>query len=121
MKKNSQNGIKRIIRAFGHSFDGIVETFKSESAFRQDIILCVLAAVFQCFLDLPILFRILMLASLPLIVVAELVNTAIETTIDRISPEKNPLSKKAKDIGSAVVLITISLVAVLWISLIAIA
>ncbi len=119
--KSTHTGIKRIIHAFGYSFDGISATFKSESAFRQDIILCILAAILQCFLDLPMLFRILMLISLLFIIIAELINTAIETIIDRISPNQNPLSKKAKDIGSAIVMITILSVALLWISLILIA
>ena len=118
--KSKYTGLKRIIHAFGYSFDGLIATFKSESAFRQDILLCILAAIFQCFLDLPVLFRIIMLSSLPLIIIAELINTAIETIIDRISPNKNPLSKKAKDIGSAIVLITIITVVNLWISLIVI-
>ena len=119
--KSKYTGIKRIIHAFGYSFSGLVSTFKTEAAFRQDLLLCVMAAVLQCFLDLPILFRILMLASLVLIIIAELINTAIETVVDRIGAEKNILSKRAKDIGSAIVLITISLVIVLWVALIIIA
>ena len=50
--KSNYTGIKRIIHAFGYSFNGIASAFKSESAFRQDIVLCILAAIFQCFLDL---------------------------------------------------------------------
>ncbi len=116
--KSKYTGLKRIIHAFGYSFDGIAAAFKSEAAFRQDIILCVFAALFQCFLDLPVLFRIIMLTSLPLIIIAELINTAIETIVDRISPNKHPMSKKAKDIGSAIVMITITTVTILWVSLI---
>lgn len=119
--KSPYKGINRIIHAFKYSFDGLIATFKSESAFRQDILLCVLAVIFQSFLDLPILSRIIMITSLLFIIIAELINTAIETIVDRISPEKNILSKKAKDIGSAIVMLTIFGVCALWVSLIFIA
>lgn len=116
--KSTDTGVRRIFRAFQHSIDGIIATFKSESAFRQDIALCVLAIILSCFLDVSTLSRIIMLFSLAFIIIAELVNTAIETIIDRISPIKHPLSKKAKDIGSAIVMITIICVCALWCALI---
>ncbi|MBQ6736657.1 MAG: diacylglycerol kinase [Alphaproteobacteria bacterium] len=116
--KSNDTGLRRIFRAFQHSIDGIIATFRSEPAFRQDIILCVLAAVLSCFLDVSTMSRIIMLFSLSFIIIAELVNTALETIIDRISPDKHPLSKKAKDIGSAIVMITIICVCALWVALI---
>ena len=116
--KSKYTGIKRILYAFKYSFDGLRAAFKNEVAFRQDILLCILAIIFQAFLDIPTTSRIIMLSSLLLIIIAELINTAIETIIDRISSEKNELSKRAKDIGSAIVLITITGVCILWIGLI---
>lgn len=112
--KSQYKGFNRIIHAFKYSFDGLRATFKSESAFRQDILLCMVALVVQFFLDVPLYSRIIMMFSLVLIPIAELINTAIETIIDRIGPEKNVLSKKAKDIGSAIVMLTIFSVLVLW-------
>ena len=116
--KSPYTGLRRIFHAFKYSIDGITATFKSESSFRQDVILCILAAVLSCFLDVSTLSRIIMLFSLMFIIIAELVNTALETIVDRISPDKNPLSKKAKDIGSAIVMITIICVCALWVALI---
>lgn len=112
--KSQHKGFTRILYAFKYSFDGLVATFKSEAAFRQDILLCALAIVAQCFLTVPFYSRVIMIGSLFLIPLAELVNTALETIIDRIGPEKHPLSKKAKDIGSAIVMLIIVAVCVLW-------
>ena len=119
--KSPYTGIQRIIHAFKYSFDGLVSTFKSESAFRQDILLCIIAIILQIFIDVPTISRVIMITSLVLIIIAELINTAIETIVDRISPEKNNLSKKAKDIGSAIVMLTITSVCALWVCLILIA
>jgi len=116
--KSPHTGITRIIHAFKYSFDGLVATFKSESAFRQDILLCIFAIIVQAFIDIPTVSRIIMIVSLLLIIIAELINTALETVIDRIGPEINPLSKKVKDIGSAIVMLTIFGVFALWICLI---
>ena len=110
--------MKRILTAFKYSIDGIIATFKSEPAFRQDIVLCALAAILAFVLDVSTMSRIIMLCSLMFIIIAELINTAIETIINRISMKKHPLSKKAKDIGSAIVMITIITVIGLWIALI---
>ncbi len=112
--KSPYKGLSRIIHAFKYSFDGLAATFKSEAAFRQDILLCVLALILQCFIDVPFYSRVIMIASLLFIIIAELVNTAIESVVDRIGPQKNALSKKAKDIGSAIVMLTICGVVILW-------
>ena len=116
--KSPYTGISRIIHAFKYSFDGLVATFKSESAFKQDLLLCLCATILQFFIDVSPMSRTLMMLSLMLILIAELINTAIETIVDRISPSKHQLSKKAKDIGSAIVLLTLTFVALLWVFLI---
>ena len=118
--KSPYTGIKRILHAFMYSLSGLKFVFKNEAAFRQDLLLCVLGITLQFFIDVPVLHRIIMLSSLVLIILAELVNTAIETIVDRIGVEKNKLSGHAKDIGSAIVLITLLLVIALWVSLIVI-
>ena len=105
--------MKRILRAFIHSYDGFMATFKSEAAFRQDLIVFVFFSFIAAFLDIPLLHKLILVSVLLFILFAELVNTAIETTIDRISKEYHELSKKAKDIGSMLVL-SAFINAVLW-------
>ncbi|MBR4475165.1 MAG: diacylglycerol kinase [Alphaproteobacteria bacterium] len=116
--KSKYTGINRIIHAFGYSFSGLASVFRTEAAFRQDLILCIIGIAIQFFIDVPTISHILMIFSLVFIILAELINTAIETVVDRIGPEKNKLSKRAKDIGSAIVFITITSVVLLWIYLI---
>lgn len=116
--KSKYTGVNRIIKAFGYSWDGLRAVFKTETAFRQDLFLCVLGVIVQFFIDVPMLYRILMVCSLGAIILAELTNSAIETIIDRIDSEYNHLSKRAKDIGSAIVMLTITFVILLWIALI---
>jgi diacylglycerol kinase (ATP) len=107
--------MKRIWRAFRHSFRGLTTVWKSETSFRQEIILCI--ALFPVIFLLPVdyLAKSLMVFSLILILIMELINSAIETIIDRISAEKHPLSKKAKDIGSSLVLLAFANAIIIWI------
>lgn len=106
-------GIKRILKAFIHSYNGFTAAFKSEAAFRQDLVVFVVFSVIACILEIELLHKILLISSLLFILFAELTNTAIETAIDRISEEYHELSKKAKDIGSMLVLLSF-INAVLW-------
>ena len=103
--KSEYTGIKRILKAFTYSFDGFKAVFQSESAFRQDLLFCLVFGVVFCFLPLTASARAFLFFALFLIVFMELINTAIETVIDRIGEEYHPLSKKAKDIGSLLVLL----------------
>ena len=104
--KAEQKGIKRILNAFKYSYDGFTATFKSEAAFRQEILFCLVFGTALFFLPIPPIHLALALFSLFFILIAELVNTAIETLVDRIGAEYNDLSKKAKDIGSLLVLLS---------------
>ena len=107
-------GIPRILRAFVNSWNGLKSTFCTQAAFRQDLLLCVVATVALIFIPFGMVDKILMFFSLWFIIIAELINTAIETVIDRIGLEYHEMSKCAKDIGSAVVLITITGVVLFW-------
>lgn len=109
-----QKGIRRIIAAFGYSLAGLRATFVGEAAFRQELALAVVLIPLACVLEVTGLERAIMVASVILVLIVELVNTAIETLVERISPEIHPLSKKAKDVGSAAVLLALLLVAVVW-------
>jgi len=112
--KATDTGLKRILKAFTYSYDGFRAAFKSEAAFRQDICFCVVMTIIALFLDMPAWQQARLIASLLIVLLAELTNTAIETVIDRISEEYHELSKKAKDIGSLLVLISFIYVALIW-------
>jgi diacylglycerol kinase (ATP) len=116
--KSSDTGIKRILKAFVYSYQGFCATFKSEAAFRQDLVCCLFFGGLAIWFNIPILHRCLLFASLILILLAELINTAIETVIDRISEEYHELSKKAKDIGSLLVLLSFICAGILWLGVI---
>ena len=102
--KSKYTGIKRILKAFTYSYDGFKSAFRSETAVRQDLIVFFLGLLFMFFLPVTGLEKAILFFSLMLILLMEFVNTAIEAIIDRISDEYHELSKKAKDIGSLLVL-----------------
>ena len=112
--KATAKGVKRIINAFGYSFCGFKQTFKSEAAFRQDLAFCAVMLVVSFFFNVTVVEWLLMIGALFLIVLMELINTAIEAVVDRISPDYHELSKKAKDIGSLLVLIAFVWTFIVW-------
>lgn len=112
--KSPYTGFKRILKAFTYSYDGFSAVFKSEAAFRQDLVVFVLGIAACIFLPASLSLKLLMFFSLFIILLTELANTAIETIIDRIGEEYHPLSKIAKDIGSLLVLIAFVNAAVIW-------
>lgn len=112
--KATDTGIKRILKAFTYSKDGFTASFKSEAALRQDLAVFVIFSIAACCLDLLLWQKAMLISSLLFIVIMELVNTAIEVVIDRISPYYHELSKKAKDIGSLLVLLAFVNAVILW-------
>lgn len=112
--KASQTGIKRILNAVKYSYNGFVAVFKSEAAFRQELFLCSVGVVILFFLPVYGISLALMVFSLFFILMAELINTGIETIIDRIGAEYHPLSQKAKDIGSLLVLLSFLNMILIW-------
>ena len=114
IKKRTKKGLPRILNAFKFSYDGFIATFKSEEAFRQDIIICMILTPIAIFLSITLIEKLFLFSTLFLIVMAELINTAIEMTIDRISEELHPLSKIAKDIGSCIVLVSFMYLILIW-------
>ena len=103
--KSEYTGLKRILKAFVYSRDGFVSTFKTEAAFRQDVAFCLIAGIVLFFLPLSAIQTAFLIFALFLILFMELINTAIEAVVDRIGAEYHELSKKAKDIGSLLVLL----------------
>lgn len=112
--KATDKGIRRIFKAFVYSYDGFRAAFHSEAAFRQDLLVCIPLFIISFILPISFMERILMISSLFLILLMELANTAIEYVVDRISEEYHDLSKKAKDVGSLLVLLAFIHMLLVW-------
>ena len=109
-----KTGLKRVWNAFFYSLDGFRAAWKHEDAFRQEAILAFILIPLALLLTDAALERALMIASVLLVLIVELINSAIEATVDRISLENHQLAKRAKDIGSAAVLIALVNVLAVW-------
>ncbi|MEE8046001.1 MAG: diacylglycerol kinase [Dehalococcoidia bacterium] len=104
-----------LVRAFNNAGSGLIHALKSERAVQQEVILIIAGVAAALLLTEIAIERALLIGSLGVVLIVELLNSAIETTIDRIGPEHNPLSKQAKDLGSAAVLISLVTAAAMWI------
>ena len=114
MGKTGVTGIKRIINASGYSWLGLKAAYKHESAFRQEIWLAVLLVPLGYFLGEDWTDKAALICSVLLVLVVELLNSAIEAVVDRIGDEPHKLSGRAKDMGSAAVLIMLIITAIIW-------
>ena len=110
----NKTGLTRILSAFKNSIDGLKNTFKNEEAFRQELILTIILTPLAIYIGENYIERIFLITSLILLLLVELINTAIEVIVDRVSYEKNELSKLAMDIGSAAVLIALLNCFIIW-------
>ncbi len=110
----SRSGLVRIWRAFFYSLEGFAAALKHEHAFRQELILCVVLLPFAIFMPLEAVERVLLIGSLLLVLVVELINSSIEAVVDRVSLDNHDLSKRAKDLGSAAVFLTLVIAIVTW-------
>ena len=109
-----QTGLRRVWNAFHYSRAGLHAAYVGEDAFRQEVLLAALLIPLAFFLSPSGLGRALLIASVLLVLIVELLNSAIEATVDRISLDQHPLAKRAKDIGSAAVLLALLNVLVVW-------
>jgi diacylglycerol kinase (ATP) len=109
-----KTGLRRIWNAFHYSLDGLSAAYRYEDAFRQETWLAMVALPLALWLGDSALERVMMIGSVLLVLIVELVNSAIEATVDRVSLERHQLAKRAKDIGSAAVLIALINAAVVW-------
>ena len=107
-------GFTRVVAAFNFSMAGLRAAFRDEAAFRQEVALAVPLILLALFMPASGIGKALMVASVLLVLIVELLNSAVEALADRISSEKHALIKKAKDIGSAAVLIALVNVPVVW-------
>jgi diacylglycerol kinase (ATP) len=110
-----KTGIIRIVHAFFNSCAGLSDAWRHESAFRQEILLAAFLVPAALFLPVTAAEKALLIATVLLVIIVELLNTGVEVAIDRISFERNSLSKRAKDIGSAAVFVALVLMGVVWI------
>jgi diacylglycerol kinase (ATP) len=106
--------LRRIARAAGYSAAGLKAAVRGETAFRQELALCVVLAPLGLWLGRDGVERALLLGSLLLVLVIELLNSAIEAAINRIGAERNELSGLAKDLGSAAVFVALLIVLTVW-------
>jgi diacylglycerol kinase (ATP) len=111
-----KTGIDRIWAAFFYSLNGLRHAISNEAAFQQEIFIVVIASIALLFLPLSFLWKGLLFFATASLLVVELLNSAIESVVDMVSPEYNLLAKRAKDLGSAAVLVSIVIALVLWIS-----
>jgi diacylglycerol kinase (ATP) len=109
-----KTGLQRIWNAFFYSLEGLAAAFRHEDAFRQEVFLAALLVPAAFFMPTSGIGKALMVASVLLVLIVELFNAAIEATIDRISLEQHPLAKRAKDIGSAAVFLSLLNVPAVW-------
>lgn len=114
IERYKPKGLTRVLRAFGASARGLAGAFREEAAFRQEIAFAALAVPVALWLGHDGLERALLIAPVLLILIVELINSAIEATVDRIGLERHALAGLAKDIGSAAVLMSFGLLAVIW-------
>ncbi|MCO7225707.1 diacylglycerol kinase [Pleionea sp. CnH1-48] len=115
MAKPGKTGIARIIDAFFYSMKGFKAAWKNEAAFRQEVLMAAVLIPAAFWLAQGHIELILLIASVFWVLMAELINSAIEAVVDRVGAEKHELSGRAKDIGSALVLVSLVLMGIIWI------
>lgn len=109
-----KTGLQRLLNAFGYSLAGFRAAYKHEDAFRQEVLLAALLIPLAMWLPATHIGKAVMICSVLLVIIVELLNSAIEATVDRISLDSHDLAKRAKDIGSAAVLVSLVNVLVAW-------
>ena len=117
--RQKPTGFTRMFRAFGASMKGFAGAFREEAAFRQELALAVVVIPLGLWLGRNGIERALLIAPMFLVLIVELINSSIEAAVDRDSLEINPLGKRAKDIGSAAVMLSLMLAGGTWTAILA--
>lgn len=112
----SKGGLMRILNACKYSWQGLVSATKHEQAFRQELAIVIPLSIGAWFIPVSLLERALLFSVLQIILIVELLNSAIEANTDHISLELHPLAKRAKDMGSAAVFLSIIISAAVWVA-----
>ena len=113
-KPKNNRGLRRLINAARWSMKGFRSTFKNEEAFRQELLLLPILAPLGYWLGSTGVERVLLIGSLLIVLIVELLNSAVESVVDRIGSEQHKLSGRAKDQGSAAVFLALLLVVLTW-------
>ncbi len=114
MANQQAKGLLRVWNAFFFSLAGFKATWKHEEAFRQEVLLTVLTIPVALWMGNTTLEKVILIGCMVLVLLAELLNSAIEAVVDRIGTEHHDLSGRAKDIGSAAVFLSLAWAAVVW-------
>ena len=115
MGNKNESLIGHIINAFRYTFAGLKSAWKNELAFRGEVVVVTIMLPLGIWLGRSAVERALLIASILLILLTELLNSALEAVVDRIGPERHELSKRAKDMGSAAAFISMVTAALVWI------
>jgi len=108
------SGLRRLLLAFVNSWKGFKGAFRAEAAFRQEVALAVVLLPLGAWLGKTAVEKALLVSSVLLVLIVELLNTGIETVVDRIGLERHELSGLAKDVGSTAVLLSFAVLGVIW-------
>lgn len=114
MAKTGKRGLRRLLYATGYSAAGLAAAWRSEAAFREEVVAAAVLAPVALWLGRGPLEWLLLLGSLLGVLIVELLNTAVEATVDRIGDDHHALSGRAKDLGSAAVLLSLVLAGATW-------
>jgi diacylglycerol kinase (ATP) len=109
-----KRGWQRIVTATANTMDGLQAAWRNEAAFRQELVAVVIGTVCALLLKISAFEKLVLIGVLVLVLIVELINSALEAVVDRISLERHPLSKNAKDFGSAAVALAIGLAVAAW-------
>ncbi|HAY40784.1 MAG TPA: diacylglycerol kinase [Gammaproteobacteria bacterium] len=112
--KNEATGIRRIISAFRFSIQGLKSCYQSETAFKQEVWAAILLVPLSFWVTTVSIERVLLILPIFIVLIIELINTAVESLVDRVGNEYHELSGKAKDLGSAAVWLSLLLVILTW-------
>ncbi|MDX9736878.1 MAG: diacylglycerol kinase [Azonexus sp.] len=114
MEFKGKQGLTRLLNALGYSRDGLAAAWKHEAAFREEVLLLLVAVPLALYFGQDGLARALLIGSILLVLIVEILNSGLEAIVDKASPEKHELAKRAKDMGSAAVLLALINAAVVW-------
>ncbi len=112
--RHKPTGITRLLRAFGYSFQGFRHTWREEAAFRQEVALSLVVIPAGLYLGRTGVERALLVTPMLMILVVEILNSAVEAVVDRSGTERHPLAGMAKDMGSAAVMLSFALLGTVW-------
>jgi len=118
MIHKENRGLTRVLKASFYSYKGVLAAFRNEAAFRQEVAIAAVLVPFAVWLDVSHLERIILIASIFVVLIVELLNSAIESVVDRVGYEHHELAGRAKDMGSAAVSLSLFMLIFIWVSIV---